>query len=241
MILSYVVLAAMIFAVIVGLIAGSEFVRFNFGERAAKQGLLGFAVFFLCFFLIILLAVASGQREFINAYFYMIFLIFGMIFFIFKFIKKNTFMGNLLCAFEKNVQNKTYFYLGITLFILQPLFLFSTIPSLLSNEITVLSFFNSIGSSLSAILFGIYAVFFANSAARLYENGISIMGNYILWNKITSYHFGGDKQNTFQAKYQSDFPLSPSIINLVVSEKDKVTLVEVLQQKLPHLGEIRAS
>ncbi len=237
----YYLVGGMILLLVLSLVAGYFLAKSAIGEKAAKQnilfGIIGMPVGIVIVSPFILIPDGSDKFGYFQAFTF--FLIAG--FLVTRVIRGNQFMGEVIKVLGRNQQNKILFWVGVLQLVMQPIALFLILPSLLDGGISFLEFFTKAGSALNTILFGVYAIYFGNSPTQLHKNGITIMGMRILWGKISEYKFENIRQNTFRAKYKYDIPFIPGIINLAVSDVDKIVLQEVLQQKLPHLGEIRAA
>ncbi len=241
MILSYFLIALFIVACIVGGIAVNEYLKSNFGNDYAKQNIIFFVLILLFILFFSSIIIIFGNRNNISAYisiFFFIFIFFTVILKISNREKK----GKILHIFEIDEASKSIYYLGILQFIVQPFSIYSGISYFLDgNQLNFISFLNKFGIPISGIIFGIYAFFYLRFPIKLYENGISISDNFISWNKITEYKFLSKTQRTFQFQYDNPIPFFPKSMGFVISKKDQESLLEILQQKLPHLGEQSAS
>jgi hypothetical protein len=237
----YFLVGGMILVFLASLTFGYFLAKSAIGEKAANQNTLLAIVGILVGIAMVLpfIILPNGINKF--GYFQAFLFFAGFGFLVARVVRGNKFMGEVVKILGRNQQNKILFWVGVLQLVVQPIAFLLILPALLDGGVDFLEFFTKAGGVLNAILFGVYAVYFGNSPTQLQENGLSMMGMSIRWEKISEYKFENIKQNTFRAKYKYDIPFIPGIINLAVSDADKIILQEILQQKLPHLGEIRAA
>jgi Domain of unknown function (DUF5673) len=205
------------------------------GEKAACQNIL-FGASCMVFGAIIctpFLLYKNGYHDLVL--FQGIFALLGTIFLLFYHFKSRSYMGTLVKTFSSGIQNKIVLWSGVAQIIIQGLILVLDLPFLSSNSSSLVIYSRQHGTNVLLFFLGVYFTYFGSRKNQVYENGIFIMGIFVMWEKISEYKFEAIRQNTFRANYKNDVPFIPGIINLAFSDNDKTDFIQILQSKLPNL------
>jgi hypothetical protein len=219
----------------IGLFIGYLNTKNMVGENAAKQGvkvaffslLIGMCIFLPFYFL----------KDNLNTLgiFQIVLSIITILYLIFYYVRDKSFMGHSIRSLSSSRQFKLLFWFGIYRLVTGGFGLISNVSSVLNRSQNNLDVVSKIGASLFDTVLGIALVHFSTRKTQVFENGISVIGAFIQWEKITEYRFEAIRQNTLRAKYKHDIPFIPGYFNLALSEQDKTDLQQIFQSKLPNL------
>lgn len=79
----------------------------------------------------------------------------------------------------------------------------------------------------------IYFITFSLSRLELMENGLCYKHAFLQWHRINSYSWGPAKPNVLTIRFKPRYPLIPGLMSIEVSRKQKDSISQVLDERLP--------